>query len=451
MTTAPDTTIRSRMNNAFETSDPATVDPALLKVVEERRRLLGPAYRLFYQNPVQLSRGAGALLYDKDGNEYLDAYNNVVSVGHAHPKVVEAISAQLRTLTTHTRYIQDGILPFAEKLLATYGGRIGERGHAMFTCTGSEANDLAMRIAQHYTGKRGIIVSKDAYHGNSALTAQFSPSESSALGTWVRCVPAPDSFRHDPAGLGDWFAAQVQAQIDDLEARGEGLAAFIADSMFTSDGIYVEPRDLLAKTIDVVHRAGGLFIADEVQSGFARSGEHMWGYQRHGIDPDIVTMGKPMGNGYPVAGIAVDHDIVAPFGRDVSYFNTFGGNDTAMAAARAVLQVIEEEGLLANAATQGARLDEGLRSLAATYPQIGDVRSSGLYLGVELVAEPGTTVPDPAAAAAIVSGMRERRVLISTTGPDGNILKVRPPLVFTSEHVDRFLTELAVVLGETLG
>ncbi|WP_337998227.1 aspartate aminotransferase family protein [Oleispirillum naphthae] len=440
---------RGKMVNAFNPDAAAALNPRDRALVERRTRLLGPAYRLFYDTPVQISRGEGVRLYDADGNEYLDAYNNVVAVGHANPRVAEAVHRQMRTLCTHTRYLQDGILDYAEELLATFDGRIGASGHAMFTCTGSESNDLAMRIAQHHTGKRGIIITAEAYHGNSYLTAGFSPSLgiASPLGDWVRQVPAPDSYRLPPEEIGRRMAAAVEAQIADLERHGDGVAAFIADSLFSSDGIFSHPTDVLAPVAEAVRRAGGLFVADEVQAGFTRSGERFWGYQRHGVDPDIVTMGKPMGNGFPVAGIAVAPEVVERFGRDTRYFNTFGGNSVAMAAARATLAVIREDNLLANAAKVGGIIRDGLKEMMTRYEGIGDVRGSGFYIGVEIVEDRTAKTPAPALAAAVVNALRQRRVLISATGFHGNVLKIRPPLVFSAADADRLLTEMDAVLA----
>jgi 4-aminobutyrate aminotransferase-like enzyme len=443
------TSVRGKMANAFNPANLDQLNAATKAIVKRRQRLLGPAYRLFYQNPVEISRGTGVLLYDKDGNEYLDAYNNVVSVGHSHPRVIEAINQQMQTLCTHTRYLQEGILDYAEDLLGTFGGRIAGTGHAMFTCTGSEANDLALRIAQHYTGKKGIIVTSEAYHGNSHLTASISPSlgEHSALGAWVRRVSAPDSYRIATENMGSWFADQVAEQIKDLERRGEGLAAFIVDSVFSSDGIFAYPTDLLAPVAKVVRAAGGVFVADEVQSGFARTGAKLWGYQRHGIDPDIVTMGKPMGNGFPVAGIAVAAEVVAAFGQDMRYFNTFGGNTVAIAAAQATFNAIRDEDLMLNALTIGKVIQDGARELAVRYEKIGDVRGAGLYIGIELVKDRKTKEPDAALAASVVNGLRERRVLISATGNQANTLKIRPPLVFSKSDASRLLAELDAVLA----
>lgn len=439
-------TKRGKMVNGFDPSQADKLDNATRAAVQRRAELLGPAYRLFYQNPVKFVRGKGVHLYDDQGNEYLDAYNNVVSIGHANPRVIQAIAGQFETLCTHTRYIQDGILDFAEQLLATFEDPIS---HAMFTCTGSEANDLALRIAMFKTGNRGIIVTSEAYHGNSHLTASFSPSmgENSPLGAWVRRVPAPDSYRRDVASLGQAMAAQVQEQIDDLHRRGEGLAAFVCDSLFSSDGLFCEPSDLLRPVAEVVRKAGGLFVADEVQCGFGRSGTHMWGYQRHGIIPDIVTMGKPMGNGYPVAGIALRPEVVEGFGHAMRYFNTFGGNTVAMAAAKATLDVIQEENLLENANKVGAHILAGLKDVQSRHEIIGDVRGVGLYFGVEIVSDRAAKTADGAKAAAIVNAMRERRVLISATGAGANNLKIRPPLIFTLADADKLIQEFEAVLA----
>jgi 4-aminobutyrate aminotransferase-like enzyme len=435
---------RGKMNNAFDASSDEHLDADTRALLERRSRWLGPAYRLFYKHPLTVTRAQGVFLYDREGKEYLDAYNNVVSVGHAHPKVVQAVHQQMQTLCTHTRYLQEGILNYAEDLLSTFSGGIGRAGHLMLTCTGSEANDLALRIAKYHTGKRGVIVTAEAYHGNSAVVAGISPSlgENSPLGTWVRCVPAPDSYRHAPGNLGAWLADQVAQQIKDLERHGDGLAAFIVDSIFSSDGIYAQPKNVLAPVAAVVRAAGGLFIADEVQCGFMRTGEAMWGHQRHGINPDIVSMGKPMGNGFPVAGIAVVPEVVEEFGNDVRYFNTFGGNTVAVAAAQATLNVLREEKLLENANAVGRVLTAGLKSLAADHPCIGDVRGAGLFVGVEIVKDPDSKAPDTAAASAIVNGLRDRHVLISITGAHSNILKIRPPLTFSTAHAGRLLGEL---------
>lgn len=443
MTTIPKG-FRGDMPNGFDPARIALLDQAQARDIERRRRLLGPAYRLFYNDPLSVAHGRGVYLYDRNGDAYLDAYNNVVSLGHSHPRVVEAIQRQVATLSTHTRYLQDGLVDFAESLLKTFNGEIGAQGCAMFACTGSEANDLAMRIARHHTGRTGVIVTAEAYHGNSGVTAGFSPSlgRKSKLSPDVRTVPAPDSYRIPPGEIAQRMASDVARQIADLERHGFGFAAFIADSLFSSDGLYSYPTDVLGAVADVVRQAGGLFIADEVQSGFGRSGTHMWGHARHGVDPDIVTMGKPMGNGYPVAGIVVRRSVVEAFGNDMRYFNTFGGNTVAIAAAQAVLDTIHDEHLMANAVRIGALIADGIRGLAEKYEVIGDVRDAGLYFGVELVQDRESKRPDMDAALAVVNALRQRRVLISATGAEANVLKIRPPLVFTSDDAGRLIDAL---------
>jgi 4-aminobutyrate aminotransferase-like enzyme len=434
-------TKRGKMVNGFDPTMVDQLDAKTREFVDRRARLLGPAYRLFYANPVEFSRASGVFMYDTDGNEYLDAYNNVVSVGHCHPHVNAAVMAQMGTLCTHTRYMQDGILEFSEKLLATFEDEIG---HVMFTCTGSEANDLALRMAKYHTGHEGIIVTSEAYHGNSELTSGFSPSmgENTRLGTYVRRVSAPDTYRVDTDDMGGWLAAQVTEQIRDLERRGQGLAAFIADSLFSSDGIFAHTPGILEPVLKVVHDAGGIFVADEVQCGFARTGSHMWGYQRHDVVPDIVSMGKPMGNGYPVAGIAVRPEVASKFGHDMRYFNTSGGNTVAMAAANSTLEVLQDENLIANSRVVGKMMLSSLNDIMQGDERIGDVRGSGLYMGIEIVKDRETREPDSPLALALVNELRRRRVLVSATAANANVLKVRPPLTFSAQNADRFLTEL---------
>ena len=424
------------MVNSFDGSRAASLSPAARDLVRRREAALGGAYRLFYAEPVELVRGSGVYLYDQAGGAYLDAYNNVPSVGHSHPHVTEAVTRQLGTLNTHTRYLTEGVVGYAERLLAAHD--LSAPARAMFTCTGSEANDLALRIARQHTGGSGVIVTANAYHGVTASLAELSPSlgPNVPLGRDVRVVPAP------AAGVS--FTAAVAWAIADLERYGVRLAAFLADSLFSSDGIFTDPAGFLAPVAEITRAAGGLYIADEVQSGFWRTGTHMWGYQRHGIVPDIVTMGKPMGNGLPIAGLVARQDVLDDFGRSARYFNTFGGNPVCVAAASAVLDVLEGERLPANAAATGAYMKDRLAPLAAGSRVLGEVRGAGLYLGID-VADPVTGAPSADLASAIVNGMRERRVLISATGPQGNVLKVRPPLPFGPEHADQFLAVLAEV------
>jgi 4-aminobutyrate aminotransferase-like enzyme len=354
----------------------------------------------------------------------------------------------MATLNTNTRYIQDSILAYSEQFLATFPD---ELGNVTYTCTGSEANDLAMRVARYHTGREGIIVTANAYHGITDRVAEFSPSlgEGSPLGRHVRTIAAPDESRVPPGQtLGEFMRAQVRAAVADLERHGMRLRAFIADSIFSSDGVYAAPAGFLQPVADEVHRAGGLYIADEVQPGFGRNGDGWWGFQRHGIVPDIVTVGKPMGNGLPIAAAIFRPGLLTEFGAKIRYFNTFGGNTVSIAAAQAVLDVIRDEGLIENAREVGAYLVDGVKSLAATDERIAQVRGAGLFIGAELTGG-DNDAPDGVLASRIVNGLRDRRVLISASGPLGNVLKIRPPLPFTFRDADRLLGELARVLSDT--
>ncbi|OOY08244.1 aminotransferase class III-fold pyridoxal phosphate-dependent enzyme [Thioclava sp. F36-7] len=436
--------IDTGMVNAFQ-EGATDLDPETREMIERRKALLGPAYRLFYDKPLHLVRGEGAWLFDQEDNAYLDAYNNVTSIGHCHPKVVEAIATQAGILATNTRYIHGSILDYAERLLNTMPDEIG---HMMFTCTGSDANDLAVRIAQAYTGGLGIVVTETAYHGITQSVSEFSPSLGANvdLGPHVRTVPAPDAYRQGEDMAAN-FATAVAAAFADLKRHGIKPALFICDGIFASDGVFDGPRGFLKGAVDAAHAAGAVYIADEVQSGFGRTGDALWGFQRHDVVPDLVTMGKPMGNGYPVAGVAVRPELVEEFGRKARYFNTFGGNAVAIAAATAVLDVIEGEGLTENAREIGAYLQDGIRARAEAHPCIGDVRGAGLFLGVEIVSDRAAKTPDAAATSVIVNGLREERVLISACSKTHNVLKIRPPLVFTRENADQFLAAFDRVLA----
>lgn len=425
----------------------ADLDEATTTMIAQRNALLGPAYRLMYARPLHFVRGEGVWLYTPKGERYLDAYNNVTSIGHCHPTVVNAIQRQVGVLATNTRYLHGAILGYAERLLATMPPEIG---HLMYTCTGSDANDLAVRIAQSHTGGKGIIVTETAYHGITQAVSEFSPSlgNNVNLGAHVRTVSAPDTYRSATGDVGAEFAANVRVAIADLNRHGIKPALFICDGIFASDGVFDGPAGFLQGAVAAIHEAGGLYIADEVQSGFGRTGEAMWGFQRHSVVPDIVTMGKPMGNGFPVAGVAVRPEVLAEFGAKARYFNTFGGNPVAVEAASAVLDVIEGEGLLENARVVGAYLKVGIERLAERHACIGDVRGAGLFLGVEIVSDRILKTPDATTATRLINGLREIQVLISGCGKMANVLKIRPPLTFTQAHADILIEKFEVVLSQ---
>ncbi|WP_087718029.1 aspartate aminotransferase family protein [Salinicola salarius] len=429
--------------NAFDASAGDTVSPHKLDMIERRRRLLGPAYQLFYKDPLHLVRGEGVWVFDVDGNRYLDVYNNVPSVGHCHPHVLAALTRQAGELNTHTRYLHDNVLDFAEKLIGTMPEALSQ---VMFTCTGSEANDLALRIAEDYTGGTGMIVTDYSYHGMTKSIAALSAS----MGPYVkldrdaRAIPAPIHDPANPEAVGKRFAADVRAAIADMQRHGIKPAALLIDTFFTSDGGFFDPPGFLQEAVEAIREAGGLYIADEVQPGYGRSGEHMWGFQRHGLVPDLVTLGKPMGNGHPMAATVVKPHILERFGSESSYFNTFGGNTVSAAVGLAVLEVIENENLLPSIAKAGKAIVEGISVLASRYPLLSNVRGVGLYASVDIVDAEGN--PDAAMALAIVNGLRDEGILIGAIGPHANVLKIRPPLVFTEEHSGILVEGLAKVL-----
>lgn len=423
--------------------DPANVgdlDSRTAALVRRRAAALGNAYRLFYREPLELVRGQGAHVWDRDGVEYLDVYNNVPSAGHAHPRIVAAIAEQATRLNTHTRYLDEATIAYAEDLLSTFPDRLG---NVMFTNSGSESNDLALRVAKAATGNHGVIVTRNAYHGVTTEIAAISPSLGGvdSLAPWVRMIDAP--------APGVDLEAQVVAAIAELAAAGIPPAALIVDTIFASDGVLPDAAGL-APAVAAIHAAGGVFIADEVQPGFGRLGREdasgsLWGFARHGVEPDLVTLGKPMGNGHPVAAVVARPGLVDAFAARGRYFATFGGNTVSIAAAQATLDVVRDEGLPEHAARVGAELLAALRGIDD--PRIGAVRGAGLFLGVDLVDEEGR--PDEPLALDVVNALRARRILLAASGPDNHTLKIRPPLVFDDADADRLVTELTAVLQAT--
>lgn len=420
--------------NAFHPGEGAS------DAVARRLANLGAASVLFYREPIEMVAARGAWMEAADGTRYLDFYNNVPSVGHSHPEVAAAVSAQIATLNTNTRYVVGIVDDYLDALKAKLHGALE---NVVMTCSGSEANDLAIRVARAATGASGVIVTETAYHGNTDLVTQVSPSAWKTGGApdWVECVPAPTT--ETAASFGETVACAAAA----LKARGHGVAALLADSIFSSDGVFADPPGFLADAAEAARAAGGLFIADEVQPGFARTGAGFWGFERHRVTPDIVTMGKPMGNGFPMAGMAARPEHLAAFCQNVGYFNTFGGTPAAAAAGLAVLRVIEAEGLQQNAAANGARLKAGLEALAQTAPVLGEVRGAGLFLGLDICAAGQPDQPDPGETTRIINGLRDEAVLIGAAGKFGATLKIRPPLCLTAAEVDLFLAALARVVG----
>ena len=417
-------------------------------LMQRRARLMGPNVPTFYRTPVHLVRGEGVWLWDAAGKRYLDCYNNVPHVGHCHPRVVEAICRQAGILNTHTRYLHDLVLDYIERLTATLGHGISQ---AIMTCTGSEANDIALRMAQAATGKTGIIATDNTYHGNTTATSVLSTRRPPIGGypDHVRLVPAPDSLRPVGGSLdgqAQAFAAHVARAIAELEASGHGFSGMMLCPVFANEGIPTVQPGFLDPTVAVIRRAGGLVIADEVQPGFGRVGSHFWGHDWLGVAPDVVTVGKPMGNGHPVAAVLATPAVMGAFRDAFGYFNTFGGNPVSAAACMAVLDVMEDEGLQQNAARVSAHAMERLRALR--HPLLAEVRGTGLIFGAEFVLDDAMT-PATDVVTDIVERMVERGFILNRIGRAGNTLKIRPPMPFSIENADMLMDALEDVLAET--
>jgi 4-aminobutyrate aminotransferase-like enzyme len=418
------------------------------ELLARREKLLGPNVRVFYDEPVQLVRGLGVWVYDADGRKYLDCYNNVPHVGHCHPHVIEAICKQAATLNTHTRYLHEGILNYVERLTATFADNITS---AIMVCTGSEANDVALRMAQAVTGKIGIIATNHTYHGNTSAVSQLSTTKPPIGGFsgHVRHVSAPDSYRPtggDSVSHAKTFADEVEQACQSLITSGHGVSGMIICPTFVNEGFPDLHAGFLDRAIAAVRKAGGLIISDEVQPGFGRTGTHFWGHQKAGFTPDIATMGKPMGNGHPVAAVATSLEIMSAFRNAFGYFNTFGGNPVSCAAANAVMDVIEGENLQTRARETGDYARAGLKKLAEKHNIIGDVRGSGLAIGVELVLDRLSKKPAKAEADRVINLMRQHGVLMGTNGMGYNVLKMRPPMAFGKPEADVLLAALDTCL-----
>jgi 4-aminobutyrate aminotransferase-like enzyme/Ser/Thr protein kinase RdoA (MazF antagonist) len=418
---------------------------------ERRARALGPALGHFYDRPLHLVRGAGVWVYDASGRAYLDAYNNVPHVGHCHPTVVAAIARQAARLNVNTRYLHELVVEYAERL-----GALLPEGLEVctFVCSGSEANDLAWRLAKAHTRNAGALVVEGAYHGTTDAVHALSPwgRAGAALAPHVRAIPAPDGFRgphrRGEPRLGERYAAHVDRAIASLRADGLAPAAFFVDPLLSSSGILPPPEGWLRGVFERVRAAGGLCVADEVQTGLGRTGDRLFGFEAHGVVPDVVTLGKSIGNGHPLAAVVTRPEIAQSFAAaEGEFFSTDGGNPVSCAAGLAVLDVIERERLRERARDVGARLRGRLEELARHHALVGDVRGAGLLLGVELVRDRAALEPAAAEARAVVNRLREAGVLVGTEGPHANVVKIRPPLVFGDAESDRLIAALDAALG----
>ena len=422
-------------------------------LLARRRRLLGGNLSVSYDNPLHIVRGSMQYLWDADGRRYLDAYNNVAHVGHCHPRVVQAGQAQTAVLNTNTRYLHELVNSYAERLGAMLPGALKV---CYFVNSGSEANELALRLARAHTQRRNLIVLEHAYHGNTTTMIDASPYKHAGPGgggapSWVHVAPLADLYRgaykRDDAAAGTKYAAQVARIIEMLGASGAELAGFLAESWPSVAGQMSLPADYVQAVYKMVRAAGGLCIADEVQTAYGRLGDHFWGFEYYGVVPDIVVLGKPIGNGHPIGAVVTTPEIARSFDNGMEFFSTFGGNTVSCAIGLAVLDVVIEEKLPAHAHKVGNHLLGRLNELKNRHALIGDVRGSGLFLGVELVRDRQSLEPAGREASLIANHMRDQGVLLGTDGPFNNVLKIRPPLPFSMQDADLLIDALDSALA----
>lgn len=422
-------------------------------LIERRQRHLAPNLALSYERPLHLVRGERHFLYDTEGAQYLDAYNNVPHVGHCNRRVVQAVSQQMAMLNVNSRYLYETNIRYAEELCALLPDTLSR---CFFVNSASEANEIALRLARAHTGARQMIVMQHGYHGGTTGTVDISPYKFAhpSIGgapPWVTVVPQPNLFSGDYRDTDQdpitRYLDPVDAALQEAHASGEGVCAFICESMPSVGGQIVLPPGYLKEVYGRARSAGAVCIVDDVQTAIGRTGDHFWGFEYQDVVPDILVLGKPIGNGYPLAAVITTEEIAQAFSRGPSYFSTFGGSTVSCAAGAAVLDVIHEERMQASAKKVGAQLRQGLLSLQKRFSVIGDVRGAGLFVGVELVLDRDQRTPAPGIAAKVVNALRERQVLIGRDGPHGNVLKIRPPMTFDLKAVDRLLTNLYEVLG----
>jgi 4-aminobutyrate aminotransferase-like enzyme/Ser/Thr protein kinase RdoA (MazF antagonist) len=428
--------------------------PTRDETLAARRRLIGKSLSIGYRNPVKVARGWRQYLFDDTGRRYLDAYNNVPHVGHCHPHVVAAAARQMSVLNTNTRYLHDFINQYAERLCATMPDPLNV---CFFVNSASEGNELALRLARSHTESKDLIVLEAAYHGHTTSLIDISPYKHDGPGgggapDWVHTAPVADLYRGaykaDDPDAADKYALAVQDILDDLDRQGRGLAGFIAESYPSVGGQIILPDGYLADVYRRVRRAGGLCIADEVQTGYGRTGTHFYAFDAQGVVPDIVVLGKPIGNGHPISAVVTTTAIADTFNNGMEFFSTFGGNTVSCAVGMAVLDVLEAEDLQSNALRSGKRILDGMRRLKERYPVVGDVRGSGLFLGMELVRDPTTLEPAGDEAAFVADRMRDHGILLGTDGPFHNVVKIRPPMPFCPDDADHLVATLEKIMAE---
>jgi len=432
---------------------PAT-DPSVSDTLAARRKYIGRNLSIGYRNPIKMVRGWRQYLFDDTGRRYLDAYNNIPHVGHCHPRVVEAAGRQMSVLSTNTRYLHDLINRYAERLCATMPESLSV---CFFVNSASEGNELALRLARAYTGQRDMIVLEAAYHGNTTSLIDISPYKHEGPGgkgppAWVHTAPIPDLYRglyrSDDLKAARKYAGHVDDIIRELKGKGIGLAGFIAETCPSVAGQIFLPQDYLPEVYRHVRKAGGLCIADEVQTGYGRIGTHFYAFEAENLVPDIVVLGKPIGNGHPISAVVTTPEIAETFDNGMEFFSSFGGNTVSCAVGLTVLEVVLEENLQANALKAGKRMLAGMKPFIERYPIVGDVRGSGLFLGVELVRSRETLEPAKEEAEFIVNRMRDAGILLGTDGPFENVIKIRPPMPFDESNAELLVANMEQILEE---
>ena len=414
------------------------------KVQKLRKKFISQSFSLSYWKPLYITHGRGQYLYDDKGKKYLDAINNIQHVGHSHPKLLEATISQLKKLNTNTRYLNDEIGKYAEKLISKMPKNLNT---CFFTNSGSESNDLALRIAHNHTGSKETIVLDGAYHGHLISLIEISPYKfngpgGAGVGKNVHVAPTPDIFRGKYRGDNacDQYVTEIKKIILNIHNSNKSISTFFSEAIMGCGGQIILPKRFLKKTYALVRKNSGLCIADEVQIGFGRTGSHFWGFETQNVVPDIITIGKSMGNGHPISACITTKEIANNFNNGMEYFNSFGGNPVSCAIGHSVLKIIEEEGLQNNALEVGNLLKKLLNQLKIIHPIIGDVRGKGLFLGIELVDDAVKLNPLPHVAEKIINKMKDKGILLSTDGPNNNVIKIKPPMVFNEQNA-YFLTE----------
>ncbi len=420
-------------------------------LAEKRKTCIAPSLSVSYHRPLKIDRGRAQFLYDEAGNPFLDLYNNVCHVGHCHPHVVAAGQKQMARLNTNTRYLYDGLTSYAAKLTATLPPPLDT---CFFVNSGSEANELALRIAKTITGCRDVLVTDNAYHGHTQAMIHISPYKFMGKGgagkpePWVHVLPVPDGYRGIFKGQGPSTGRAYADQVKEiLDRLGHPVAAFITETLLSCGGQVIPPATYLKQVFAHVREKGGLCICDEVQTGFGRTGEYFWAFEGQDAVPDIVVIGKPMGNGHPMGGVITSKAIAEQFANGMEFFSTFGGNPVSCAIGTAVLEVIEKENLMDRAKSVGAHMLDALMPLKQRHQLIGDIRGTGLFVGIELVWDRNTLAPAPEAAKQVVNQLRDHGILTGTDGPFDNVIKIKPPMVITRDDADMFARVLDRILA----